>query len=81
MQISHHADQRLNQRGISRRLMAFTLRHGRIEGNKRVLDRKESRRIIEELSEELRLARCALDKGGVTIVADGDTIVTAYNVP
>ncbi len=57
MRISHHADQRMNQRGISRRLMDFTLRHGRVEGGKRVLDRKESRRIIESLNEELRLAR------------------------
>ena len=80
MHISHHADQLMNQRGISRRLMDFTLRHGRVEGNKRVLDRKESRRIIEVLTEELRLARQAMDKGGVTIVESGETIVTAYNV-
>lgn len=46
MHISHHADQRMNQRGISRRLVEFTLRHGRIEGDRHVLDRKESRRIM-----------------------------------
>jgi hypothetical protein len=27
MHISHHADQRMNQRGISRRLVEFALRH------------------------------------------------------
>jgi len=80
MQISHHAIQRLSQRGISRRLMDFTLRHGRIEGNRHVLDRKESRRIIESLTEELRLARQVMDKGGVTVVEGGDTIITVYNV-
>ena len=80
MHISHHADQRMNQRGISRRLMDFTLRHGRVEGDKRVLDRKESRRIIDSLTEELRLARQAMDKGGVTVVDCGKTVVTAYNV-
>ena len=42
MRISHHAEQRTNQRGTSRRMMDFTLRHGRIEGPKRMLDRKES---------------------------------------
>lgn len=52
MQISHHAEQRVNQRGISRRLMNFTLRHGRVEGAKRVLDRKESKRLIESLMED-----------------------------
>jgi hypothetical protein len=51
MHVSYHAAQRMNQRGISRRLMEFTLHHGRIEGNKRVLDRKESRRIIDALTE------------------------------
>lgn len=80
MHVSYHAAQRMNQRGISRRLMEFTLRHGRIEGNKRVLDRKESRRIIESLTEQLRLARQAMDKGGVTVVESDRTIVTAYNV-
>lgn len=80
MHISYHTVQRMNQRGISRRLMEFTLRHGRIEGNKRVLDRKESRRIIDALTEELRLARQAMDKGGVTVVESDHTIVTAYNV-
>ena len=80
MHISYHADQRMNQRGISRRLMEFTLRHGRIEWNKRVLDRQESRRSIDSLTEELRLARQAMDKGGVTVVESDHNIVTAYNV-
>ena len=79
MHISQHADQRMNQRGISRRLVEFALRHGRIEGNKHVLDRNESRRIIEQLEEELRLAKRVMDKGGVTVVEGGDTLITAYN--
>ncbi len=81
MHISHHADQRMNQRGISRRLIEFTLRHGRVEGDKHVLDRKESRRIIESLTEQLRLAKRIMDKGGVVVVeGERDTIVTTYNV-
>jgi Domain of unknown function (DUF4258) len=80
MHISQHADQRMNQRGISRRLVDFALRHGRIEGNKHVLDRNESRRIIEQLEEELRLAKRVMDKGGVTVVEGGDTLITAYNL-
>ena len=80
MHISQHAGQRLNQRGISRRLVDFALRHGRIEGDKHILDRNESRRIIDELQEELRLAKRALDKGGITVVEGGDTLITAYNL-
>ena len=81
MHISHHADQRMNQRGISRRLVEFTLMHGRIEGDKRVLDRNESRRVIERLTEELRLAKQVMDKGGVTVIeSDRGMIITTYNV-
>jgi hypothetical protein len=70
----------MNQRGISRRLVDFALRHGRIEGDKRVLDRNESRRLIEVLTEELRLAKRVMDKGGITVVEGGDTLITAYNL-
>ena len=81
MHISHHADQRMNQRGISRRLVEFTLRHGRIDGDRRVLDRNESRHVIERLTEELRLARQVMDKGGIAVIeGDRGTIVTTYNV-
>lgn len=80
MQITHRAGQRMNQRGISRRILDFTLRHGRVEGDKHILDRQEPQRIIERLNEELRVARQILDKGGVTVVDEGDTIITAYNV-
>ena len=79
MHITQHADQRMNQRGISRRLVEFTLRHGRIEGDKHVLDRQLSRRLIDELNEELRLAKRVLDKGGVTVVEGEDTVITTYN--
>jgi len=80
MHITHHAGQRMNQRGISRRILDFTLRHGRVEGDKHIVDRNESRRIIERLNEELRVAKQILDKGGVTVVDEGDIVITAYNV-
>jgi hypothetical protein len=80
MHITHHAAQRMGQRGIPRRLVDFALRHGRIEGNKRVLDRNESRRLIDDLKEELRLAMRVMDKGGITVVDGGDRLITAYNL-
>lgn len=80
MNITLHADQRMNQRGISRRLLDFTLRHGRLVGDKRILDRKESLRLIAALNEELRLAKQVLDKGGVAVVDNQDSVVTAYKL-
>ena len=79
MHISQHAGQRMNQRGISRRVLEFTLRHGRIEGDKHIVDRNESRRIIERLNEELRVAKQILDKGGVTVVEGDEMVITTYN--
>jgi hypothetical protein len=70
----------MNQRGIPRRLVDFALRHGRVEGDRHVLDRRESQRLIETLTEELRLAKRAMDTGGVTVVEAGGRVVTAYNV-
>ena len=80
MQFTHHAGQRMNQRGLSRRLIEFAMRYGRVDGDKHVLDRKESLRLIEELNEELRLAKQVLDKGGVTVVDQEDTVITAYKL-
>jgi hypothetical protein len=80
MHITQHAHDRMTQRGLSRRLVDFTLRHGRVEGDRHVLDRNESRRLIDELEEELRLARRVHDRGGVAVVDSGDTLITAYNV-
>lgn len=80
MHLSQHVGQRMSQRGISRRLVDLALRHGRIEGDKHVLDRNAVRRLIDELNEELRLAKQALDKGGLTVVAADATVVTAYNL-
>jgi hypothetical protein len=80
MHLTHHAGQRMNQRGISRRLVDFTLRHGRLDGNKTVLDRRESLALIDALNEELRLAKQIADKGGVAVVDGQGAVITTYNL-
>ncbi len=80
MHITQHALHRMTRRGLSRRLVDFTLRHGRVKGDNHVLDRNESRRLIDALEEELRLARRVHGRGGVAVVDSGDTLITAYNV-
>jgi hypothetical protein len=46
---------------------------------KYVLDRREVDRRLDELNRERGLLLKIRDKGGVTVVADGDTLITAYN--
>lgn len=79
MRLTQHSRHRMSQRGIPQRLVAFALRHGRIEGDRHILDRRETRRVVEALREELRLAMHVLDKGGVTVVEDSGDVITTWN--
>ena len=74
-----HARHRMSQRGIPQRLVEFTLQHGRVEGDRHVLDRREVRRLVESLQAELRIAMHVLDKGGVTVVEGDGAVITTWN--
>lgn len=79
MRFTLHSRHRMAQRGIPQRLVGFALRHGRIEGDRHILDRRETRRVVEALQEELRLAMHVLDKGGITVVEDGGGVISTWN--
>lgn len=79
MRLTLHSRHRMSQRGIPQRLVQFALQHGRVEGDRHVLDRREAKRVVESLQSELRLAMHVLDKGGVTVVEDGGGVVTTWN--
>lgn len=74
-----HARHRMSRRGIPQRLVKFALQHGRIEGDRHVLDRREVRRLVESLQDELRIAMHVLDKGGITVVEDHGAVITTWN--
>jgi len=69
----------MSQRGISRDMVNLVLAHGVIEGDKYVVGRKEALQLIRELDNERRVLTKILDKGGVEVVTEGDTLITAYN--
>ena len=79
MRYTLHSRQRMAQRGIPQRLVEFALRHGRIEGDRHILDRRESRRVVDSLQQELRLALHVLDKGGITVVEGDGAVITTFN--
>ncbi len=79
MRLTLHSMQRMSQRGIPQRLVSFALKHGRVEGDRHVLDRREAVRVVDSLQAELRLAMQALDKGGITVVEDNGAVVTTWN--
>ncbi|HWL64246.1 MAG TPA: hypothetical protein VNQ32_15730 [Steroidobacteraceae bacterium] len=79
MRFTLHSRHRMSGRGIPQRLVNFALRFGRVEGDRHVLDRREARRVVESLQEDLRLAMHVLDKGGVTVVEDDGHVITTWN--
>lgn len=80
MNTSKHAATRQAQRGISNDMVHYALEHGKEERASRVVfGRKEALERLSQLQEEERLVKKILDKGGVVVVAEGETIVTTYN--
>lgn len=79
MRLTRHSRFRMSQRGIPQRMVAFALQHGRIEGDRHVLDRREILRVVETLQDELRLAMHILDKGGIAVVEDCGHVITTWN--
>lgn len=80
MRFTQHSRHRMSRRGIPQRLVTLALQHGRVEGDRHILDRRETRRLVESLQAELRLAMHVMDKGGVTVVEGDGAVVTTWNV-
>ncbi len=75
MECTHHIKQRMPQRGISKRMVELVLDYGTLEGQgKYVLRQKDVARIVADLRYLMKI----IDKGGVTVVADGEVLITAY---
>jgi len=79
MTYTKHILKRMSQRGISSNMVLLTLKYGRVDKDKFVLDRKSLKSLIKETEETRRDLLKLLDKGGVMIVSDRDNLITAYN--
>jgi len=78
MQTTTHMDARMNQRGINRELINLALEYGEPRGDKTVLGRKECQEAMQQLRHDLKALERALSKGGITVVSDGDALITTY---
>lgn len=79
MHSTHHAQERMSQRGINQDMVEYVLAYGTPENDKIVMGKKDAIRKLQALQDEQRLLKKILDKGGVVVVADGDTVITTYN--
>ena len=69
---------RSNQRGIVRDMITLALDHGEPEGDKTVLTAKTCRQLIEDLKRTQKKLEHVAKKGGITVVSEGDKVITAY---
>lgn len=70
-----HIEKRMAQRGISKAMIELVLNYGEESGDKVVLGRRSAQRLLEDFRTLIKI----IDKGGVTVVAQGEALITAYN--
>jgi len=79
MQTTQHAMQRMSQRGVTGDMVDFVLNYGYVEQDKYVLGKRQALELLNDLKKQERLVKKILDKGGVTVVAQDDVLITTYN--
>lgn len=79
MQTTQHVMQRMSQRGVSSEMIDFVLNHGQVDQDKYVLGRRLALELLDKLKKQERVVKKILDKGGVTVVAQDDVLITTYN--
>jgi hypothetical protein len=69
-----HINQRVRQRGITKKMIDLTLEYGKVKGDKIKLGTRRIKELLRTKSELLKL----MDKGGLVVVFSGATLITAY---
>jgi hypothetical protein len=78
MKATRHFIQRIKQRAISKKAVELAYRYGRMEKDRIILDRKIIRWLIEESGELRKDLIKLMERGGITLVVDGDQLITGY---
>jgi hypothetical protein len=69
----------MSQRGVTGDMVDFVLNYGFVEQDKYVLGKRQALELLNDLKKQERLVKKILDKGGVTVVAQDDVLITTYN--
>jgi hypothetical protein len=69
----------MSQRGVTGDMVAFVLNNGFLEQDKYVLGKRQALKLLNDLKRQERVIKKILDKGGVTVVAQDDRLITTYN--
>lgn len=74
-----HAHQRMSQRGITKDMVALVLDYGKISHDKATIGRKDAQELLARMQREMRTLKKILDKGGLVVIADNESVITTYN--
>jgi hypothetical protein len=80
MHQTKHIEKRMNQRGISHQMLDLAFAYGTPIREKYVLGRKEVAARLAELRQEEKALLKIMDKGGLVVVEDDNTLITTYNL-
>lgn len=70
-----HFEKRMSQRGINKDVVQLVMEYGEQQGDKLILSRKAAERLMHAA----RTLAKILDKGGLVVVAAGESQLTTYN--
>ncbi|HHH37901.1 MAG TPA: hypothetical protein ENK77_04740 [Epsilonproteobacteria bacterium] len=80
---TYHINQRIRQRGITKRMIELTLEFGEVQADKIRLGSRRIKKILKDkkhIRQDLKKDLLKiLDKGGLVVVASGSALITAYN--
>ncbi len=74
-----HSLARMSQRGLPKKLVDLAFEFGKEQGDRLILNRKATQKLINEIDGMRKELLKVIDKGGMTLVVDNDTLITAYN--
>ena len=80
MSKTRHMQQRMSQRGITSEIIEMLLRFGVSDGDKIILTRKNCQLLSKLFSYLKRTTDKMAEKGGYTVVANGDSLITTYRL-
>lgn len=77
---TRHMHQRMNQRGITQRMLQIVRDFGVCFGDKQILDRSNIDLLMNEIDQLRKDLLKVRDKGGLVVVEENGFDITAYRV-
>ncbi|MCK5725776.1 MAG: hypothetical protein KAH22_02990 [Thiotrichaceae bacterium] len=80
MSKTRHMHKRMNQRGVTQRMVKIVSELGVTKGDKHILGRRNIDDLIQGLDKLRKDLLKLRDKGGLIVVESNDTLITTYRI-